>query len=30
MALVRQSRLSVTSLTEAQFNHLMALAETKP
>ncbi len=30
MPLVRQSRLSVTSLTEAQFNRLMALAETKP
>jgi len=26
---VRQSRLSVTPLTQAQFNHLLALAETK-
>jgi predicted RNA-binding protein with PUA-like domain len=30
MLLVRQSRLSVTPLTEAQFNRVMALAETKP
>jgi len=30
MALVRQSRLSVGPLTERQFQHLMALAETKP
>ena len=29
MPLVRQSRLSVTPLTEAQFKQLMALAETK-
>lgn len=29
LPLVRQSRLSVTSLTEAQFEHLLALAETK-
>ena len=30
MPLVRLSRLSVSPLTEAQFKHLMALAETKP
>jgi predicted RNA-binding protein with PUA-like domain len=30
MLLVRNSRLSVTPMTEAQFNRLMALAETKP
>ncbi len=30
MELVRQSRLSVSPMTEAQFNHLMSLAETKP
>jgi predicted RNA-binding protein with PUA-like domain len=30
MALVRNSRISVTPVTEAQFKHLMALAETKP
>src|SRR5579863_3173135 len=30
MVLVRQSRLSVSPLTEAQFERLMALAETKP
>lgn len=29
LPLVRQSRLSVTSLSEAQFNRLMALAETE-
>jgi predicted RNA-binding protein with PUA-like domain len=29
MPLVKQSRLSVTSLTGAQFNRLLALAETK-
>ena len=29
MPLVRNSRLSVTPMTEAQFNRLMALAETK-
>ena len=29
MPFVRQSRLSVSPLTEAQFNHLLALAETK-
>src|SRR5688572_24324664 len=29
MPLIRQSRLSVTSLTEAQFEHLLLLAETK-
>src|ERR1051325_7851287 len=28
--LVKQSRLSVTALTESQFNRLLALAETKP
>ena len=30
MPLVRLSRLSVSPLTEGQFKHLMALAETKP
>lgn len=30
MALVRQSRLSVTPLTEAQFKRLLELADTKP
>ena len=29
LPLVKQSRLSVTPLTEAQFKHLLALAETK-
>ncbi|MDB6110429.1 MAG: ubiquinol-cytochrome reductase [Pedosphaera sp.] len=29
LPLIRQSRLSVTSLTEAQFNRLLALAETE-
>jgi predicted RNA-binding protein with PUA-like domain len=29
IALVRQSRLSVTPLTEAQFNRILSLAETK-
>ena len=29
LPLVRQSRLSVSPLTEAQFKHLLALAETK-
>ena len=29
MKLVRQSRLSISPLTEAQFKHLLALAETK-
>ena len=29
MALVKQSRLSVTPLTDAQFKHLLALAATK-
>jgi predicted RNA-binding protein with PUA-like domain len=28
--LVRQSRLSVSALTRAQFTHLLELAETKP
>ncbi len=30
MALVRQSRLSVTPLTKVQFQHLLKWAETKP